>query len=119
MDAHTRLNDYRRRLTDIERRARDVQDRLGAVDATVTSPDGAVTVTVAPGGLLQRLVIHEVARRLSHIQLAEKITSSVAQAHAEAARAAADVLTPLLGERSSGMDLVRAQLPATAAQDRR
>lgn len=119
MDAQAWLEDYQRRISEIGRRARDVQERLTTVDSTVTSRDGEVTVTVTPGGGLRRLVIHEAAERLSRVQLAETITTSIARAHAEAATAAADVVAALLGERSAAMQFVRAQVPSEAGDGRR
>jgi hypothetical protein len=107
MDAQAWLADYRQRISEIGSRARDAQERIGAVTATVTSRDGSVTVTVGAGGALRGLVIHEAAQRLSRIQLAEAVTASVAQAQAEAGRAAADAVAPLLGARSAATAYVR------------
>lgn len=101
-DAQAWLDDYQRRLADIAARARGAQERLAAVDATRTSPDGAVTATVTPGGELRALVLHEAAQRLSRIQLADAITGTVAAARAEASRAAAEVVEPMLGRRGAG-----------------
>ncbi|MGE3286056.1 MAG: YbaB/EbfC family nucleoid-associated protein [Pseudonocardia sp.] len=109
MDAQAWLDDYRQRIFEIGRQARDAQERIGAVTANVTSPDGSVTVTVGAGGALSGLVIHEAAQRLSRIQLAEAVVASVARARAEAGRAAADAVAPLLGERSAAMAYVRAR----------
>ncbi|MGD9527503.1 YbaB/EbfC family nucleoid-associated protein [Pseudonocardia sp.] len=101
MDAQVWLDGYQRRIDEAGRRAREVQERLGAVEASVTSPDGAVTATVVPGGVLRDLVLHEAAERLSRIQLAETITETAAAAHAAAGRAVADAVAPLLGPEAT------------------
>ncbi|MGQ0574496.1 MAG: YbaB/EbfC family nucleoid-associated protein [Pseudonocardia sp.] len=119
MDAQEWLDSYQQRISTIGRRAEQVQGRLAALESTVTSRDGAVTVTVTPGGELRGLVIHELAQRLSRIQLAQAITSCVATARAQAGRAAADALEPLLGEKSAAMTFVRTQLPPMPEETRR
>jgi DNA-binding protein YbaB len=105
------LEDYRRRVREIGHRARSAQTELAAVEATATSRDGAVTVTVTPAGALQRLVLGERAEGLTRIQLADTVLATVRRAHAEAAERAAQTLAPLVGDRSEAMRLLRSQLP--------
>jgi len=111
MEAQTWLDSYERRIARIAAQARRVQDTLRALDASATSTDGAVTVTVTPAGVMRALVLHRPAEALTRSALAETILAAVARAHAEAARAAADTVAPLLGGRSPAMAAIRAQLP--------
>lgn len=102
-DAQAWLENYRRRIDEIGGRARRAGELLDGAQATVTSHDGAVTVTVTPGGELRALVLHDAAGRLSRIRLAETITATVGAARAQASREAAQILAPLLGRRAAGL----------------
>lgn len=112
MDGTTWVQDYRRRLDEIGRRAATAQAALAELTATATSRDGAVTVTVAPSGALQRLALGERAEALSRVQLAEAVLATARAAHADAAARAAEAVAPLVGERSAAMDFLRSQLAA-------
>jgi DNA-binding protein YbaB len=111
MDAHARLDSYQRGLQDIGLRARTAQAEVAAAEATATSRDGAVTVTVNPAGALQRLVLNSAAEGLSRVQLAEAVLATARRAQAEAAERAAQAVAPLIGERSAAMEFLRSQLP--------
>jgi DNA-binding protein YbaB len=118
VDAAAWLDDYRRRLADIGHRARAAQAELAAVEATATSRDGAVSVTVNPAGALQRLVLADRAADLTRLQLAETVLTTARRAQAEAAELATRAMAPLIGEGSEAMRLLRAHLPAAARDGR-
>jgi DNA-binding protein YbaB len=105
------LDGYQRRVRDLARQAATAQAELAAVAATESSPDGSVTLTVNCAGALTGLTIGRPAEGLSRVQLAAAILATAQRAHAEAAARMAEVMRPLLGERSAAMTLLRAQLP--------
>lgn len=111
MDGRAWLASYEERLQDIGGRAERAQRALADVEATATSRDGAVTVTVNPAGALQRLELGERSTALTREQLAAAVQSTARQAQAEAARLAAAAVTPLLGEGSAAMAMFRSRLP--------
>jgi len=86
MDASEWLPDYRRRVAEAGVRALRTQTALREVQETASSRDGAVTVTVDPGGALRRLVLGERADRLSRAQLAETVLATAGEAHERAQR---------------------------------
>jgi hypothetical protein len=110
MDGEQWLASYRGRLNEIGARAADVRKALAGAEGTASSRDGAVTVTVAPGGALRRLVLSERAERLTRVQLAEAVVATAQQAHDVAAQQAADTVAPLIGDDSGSMRALRGYL---------
>ncbi len=104
------LAGYRDRLTDLQARTARAQDALARAEATVTSPDGAVTVTVGPTGALRGLVLAERAAGLSRAQLAATVLATARTAQDRAAREAMDAAAPLLGGDARTAQALRAYL---------
>jgi DNA-binding protein YbaB len=111
MDGRAWLASYGERLEEINERAQQAQRELAEVEATATSPDGAVTVTTDPAGALRSLVLGEAAEQLTREQLAAAVLGTACRARAEAAELAAAAVAPLLGEGTAGMALLRSHLP--------
>ncbi|MFD1533258.1 YbaB/EbfC family nucleoid-associated protein [Pseudonocardia aurantiaca] len=116
MDGRAWLASYEERLDEINERAQQAQRELAGVEATATSPDGAVTVTTDPAGELRSLVLGEAAERLTREQLAAAVLGTAGRARAEAAQLAAAAVAPLLGEGTTGMSLLRSHLPGTGTE---
>jgi DNA-binding protein YbaB len=108
-----RLDEYMRRVTDIQQKAEETQAQLKALRANVSSPDRSVTVTMAPGGRLEKLSLTPSAMRMSHEQLAAMITETVSRGHAAVAEQMEATMQPLIGG-TPAMDFLRDQV--TAAQ---
>lgn len=106
MDGREWLESYQQRVRGMQERAERAQAALAAVEGTATSPDGAVTATVAPGGGLRRLVIAE-RHGLTSTQLAAAVVATAGSAAAAAARAAGEAVEPLFGRDSAAMRLLR------------
>ncbi|WP_051233183.1 YbaB/EbfC family nucleoid-associated protein [Pseudonocardia asaccharolytica] len=119
MDAPEWLPGYRRRTDDIARRAAQAHAELATVRASASSPDGAVTVTVNPAGALQGLALGRAAEGLSRVQLAEAVLVTARRAHSQAAQLAAAAITPLIGETSEAMRVVRSALAAPPSGEAR
>jgi hypothetical protein len=111
MNAEQWLADYRDRLTDIGARAQRAQDALARAEATVTSPDGAVTATVDAGGGLRSLVLADRTAQMRPEQLAAAIVATAATARRAAAEGAIAAVSPLLGADSPAVRMMRDSLP--------
>jgi DNA-binding protein YbaB len=110
------LAGYRDRLAELRARSDRAQDALAHAEATVSSPDGAVTVTVNPAGALQRLVLSERTTGMTRVQLAAAVLATARTAHQEAARRAVDAVAPVLGgEGSEAVRVLRSNLAAPGA----
>jgi DNA-binding protein YbaB len=107
-DARQWLAAYQERLRDAEARATAAGRALAGVEATATSRDGAVTVTVNPAGALQRLVLNERTEQLTRVQLAAAVLATARQAHAEAAREAEAAVATVVD--AAALQVLRAQL---------
>jgi DNA-binding protein YbaB len=111
MDGRGWLASYEERLKEISDRAQRAQQELAGVEATATSPGGAVTVTVDPAGALRSLVLAEAADDLTREQLAAAVLATARQAQTDAARQAHAAVAPLIGENSEAMAVFRTHLP--------
>lgn len=105
-----------RRVNDIQQRAEETQAQLKALRANVSSPDRSVTVTMAPGGRLEKLSLTPSAMRMSHDQLAAMITETVSRGHAAVAEQMEATMQPLIGG-TSAMDFLREQVTAAQQPD--
>ena len=107
MDGRQWLDHYQHRLMDLQVRADRAQAALAGVDGTAASPDGAVTVTVIPGGALRRIVFSERSESLSRVQLAALVVETAARAQADADRRVTEAVAPLIGTDSGAMHVLR------------
>src|SRR3954466_3937456 len=101
MNGEEWLAGYRDRLAALRARTERAQDALAHAEATVTSSDGAVTVTVNPAGALQRLVLSERTTVMTRVQLAAVVLATARTAHHEAAQRAMAAVAPMLGGEGS------------------
>jgi DNA-binding protein YbaB len=112
MNGEEWLAGYRDRLAALRARTERAQDALAHAEATVTSPDGAITVTVNPAGALQRLVLSERSTGMTRVQLAAAVLATARTAQQEAAERAMAAVAPVLGEGSEAMRALRSNLGA-------
>lgn len=116
--------DHRAQVEDLMagyRRSREqlagVQRALAALTASATSPCGLVTATVSAQGALTGLVIDDAAYRAHRPQaLAALVVRVAGEAAAEAARAAARVVEPVLPAGADPDALLRGAADLTAAE---
>ncbi|HVW42255.1 MAG TPA: YbaB/EbfC family nucleoid-associated protein [Amycolatopsis sp.] len=100
----TAAADTKRRTESYERMAAEMK----AVTASVTSPDGVVTVVAGPGGDVERVTFSDRAGRLDPAALSATVTHTLAAARAAAARMQAEVVRRGLGD-SDLLDRVLAE----------
>ncbi|TQI94181.1 YbaB/EbfC DNA-binding family protein [Amycolatopsis cihanbeyliensis] len=110
------LADYTQRVGEIQRQAEQTQEQIKNVRGRAASPDGAVSVVLAPGGRLEKLDLSPRAMELGHQRLAATITQTIQAAHAQAAAQTQDALLPLVGE-SDAMDFLRDQMDTALAEE--
>lgn len=111
MDAHTWLEESRARAEDLQRRARSMQTELADLEATSSSRDGAVTVTVNASGRVLRLVLGETSTKLSRVQLAEAILATICRAQGDVGDQTVQAFTKLVGAGSPAVGYLRSQIP--------
>jgi DNA-binding protein YbaB len=111
MDGELWLASYQERLRNIGARAAKARQALVGVEATASSRDGAVTVTVNPAGALQRLVLSERTEAMTRVQLAAAVLATAREAQGRAAREATEAVAPLIGTDSAAMRVLREHLP--------
>jgi len=92
------LRAYDQRVQDIAARADVTRARLAALRPAVTSPDGAVTVTVSSMGALVDLAFGPAAERLELADLARLVVTTAQAARVEAARQTEAAVAELVGE---------------------
>jgi len=114
VDPETWLADYRDRVAGLGERAGRAQHELAAAEATATSPDGAVTVTVGAAGALRGLVLHRSTTAMDRERLAAVVLATARAAQQEAAGRAVAAVVPLLGADSPAVRALRAHLPTSA-----
>jgi DNA-binding protein YbaB len=116
--------DHRAQVDDLiagYRRSREqlgaVHQRLATVRESVTSDDGLVAVTVSSSGALVDLEIAEQAYRvLTPAELAAVIVRTTATATARVARAAGEVLAPVLPADTDPAALLHGTADLSAAE---
>ncbi|HEV2777932.1 MAG TPA: YbaB/EbfC family nucleoid-associated protein [Actinophytocola sp.] len=105
------LAGFEAQIADVKQKAAEFKANLEASGATETSPDGTLTVTVAPNGALTGLTIDDSAWRGSGEQLAGKIMQLARKAQRTAAVHVAEAFAPLAGEDSESLRMVTGYLP--------
>jgi DNA-binding protein YbaB len=102
---------------ELGRRAEEAKVKLQHVASTMTSRDGAATVTVNASGALQELSFTPRARDVSHAQLAASVLATVKRAQLEAAKQVTAVMAPLIGDNSEAMHFLEEQIPEPEVPD--
>ncbi|MFD8494960.1 YbaB/EbfC family nucleoid-associated protein [Amycolatopsis sp. NPDC059657] len=82
----------------------DMQERIAQVEASVTSPDGTVTVIAGAGGTVTDIRLVAGATRLEPGQLSAVIMSTLRQAVAAAVRQQAGIVDDAFGD-AFGVDM--------------
>jgi DNA-binding protein YbaB len=102
---------------ELGRRAAEAKEKLQRVASTLTSKDGAATVTVNASGALQELSFGPRAGDISHAQLAASVLATVKRAQADAAKQVTAVMAPLIGSDSEAMHFLEEQIPEPEIPD--
>jgi DNA-binding protein YbaB len=104
-------------IADIAHKAETAKAELQQLSATLTSKDGAATVTVNASGALQKLAFSPKARELPLERLAASVLATAQRAQAQAARQITEIMAPVIGADSDAMKFLEEQLPAPEVPD--
>lgn len=105
------MRDFQSRMESMVARANTLNEALEAAAATVTSPDGEVTVTVGVGGALRDLQLSPETRKMSAQSLAALIKETYVEAAVAAGQASTGALASVFGEDSDLVRQARAAAP--------
>jgi len=111
------LRAYQQRVEEIAARADATRARLAALRPAVTSPDGAVTVTVSSVGALVDLSFGPAAERVELAELARLVVTTAQAARAEAARQTEATVAELVGEPTAHEAMTAGADPAGSDDD--
>ncbi|MCT2586710.1 YbaB/EbfC family nucleoid-associated protein [Actinophytocola gossypii] len=104
------LANFNSTIADIQAKTAEFQANLEQSGTTESSPDGSISVSVAPNGSLTDLRIDESAWRGSGAELAGKIMALARKAQRAAAVNVAEAFAPL-GADSEAMHMVTGYIP--------
>lgn len=104
-------------IADVKAKTEAFQRDLERSGATETSPDGSLSVSVAPNGSLTNLRIDESAWRGSGAELAGKIMHLARKAQRTAALNVAEAFAPLGGPDSESLRMITGYLPEPEEED--
>ena len=104
------VEEYEAKLADLKQKSENLTENFAAASATVTSKDGAVTVTVGPNGGLQNLQLGHRAIELGGPRLTALILETARRAQKQAATQVLELFKPL-GEGTEAYQMVSDSIP--------
>lgn len=110
MNPEQMIADLESKAQQLQQRSQQMQEQIQHASSTVTSPNEAVTVRVAPNGALQHIEFSPVATRLTHVQLGQLVMQTVQKAQVQAAEQVASIVEPEFGG-TEAMDFLRSFIP--------
>ncbi len=99
-------------LDDIRAKAAAAQEKLRSAVATAQSPDGAVSVTVGPSGVLQDLKFGPRAYERPPQALSGLVLQLIGRAQQKVSAEVAEAFGGMVGENSAARELLEEFLPA-------
>ncbi len=99
-------------LEEIRAKAATAQETLRSATASVQSPDGAVSVTVGPSGVLQDLRFGPRAYERPPQALSGLVMQLIGKAQQKVSAQVADAFSGMVGENSAARELLDEFLPA-------
>lgn len=105
-----------RQAGQMQEQASALQEAFAAAAATVTSPDGTVTVTLAPNGALSNIQLGRRACSLGEARLTMTIMATVREAQSRTARAVTSAVESIVGN-GEAVEMMKSFLPPEPAVD--
>ena len=105
-------------LEEIRAKAAAAQEKLRSATASVQSPDGAVSVTLGPSGVLQELRFGPRAYERPPQALAGLVMQLLGKAQQKVSAEVADAFSGMVGEDSAARELLDEFLPAPEPDER-
>ncbi len=116
MDPQQWLDNFEAKLADLQRKSADLQENFENSQATASSPDGAVTITVGPNGGLLNIQLGHRATELGSARLTALIMQTAKVAQKQAAQQVMAAFEPL-GEGTEAMRMVSDAIPDDEVDD--
>ncbi|WP_158844483.1 YbaB/EbfC family nucleoid-associated protein [Saccharothrix deserti] len=116
MDPQQWLDNFEAKLADLQRKSADLQENFENSQATASSPDGAVTITVGPNGGLLNIQLGHRATELGSARLTALIMQTAKVAQKQAAQNVMAAFEPL-GEGTEAMQMVSDAIPDDEPED--
>lgn len=110
MNPEQMIADLEAKAQQLQQRSQQMQEQIQHASSTITSPNEAVTVRVAPNGALQHIEFSPTAMRLTHVQLGQLVMQTVQRAQVQAAEQVASIVEPEFGG-TEAMDFLRSFIP--------
>lgn len=104
------IADLESKAQQLQQRSQQMQEQIQHASSTVTSPNEAVTVRVAPNGALQHIEFSPTAMRLTHVQLSQLVMQTVQKAQIQSAEQVASIVEPEFGG-TEAMAFLRSFIP--------
>ena len=111
------LEQQAQRYAKMREDAERVKQQLAESTATVTSPNGSVTVTVGSGGVMRSLRFGQRAEGLPLAQLSASIVAAYGKACRQAAEQGVEIVSELVGPDSPTLQLMRNAIPPDPDQE--
>lgn len=110
MNPEQMIADLESKAQQLQQRSQQMQEQIQSASSTLTSPNEAVTVRVAPNGALQHIEFSPTAMRLTHVQLSQLVMQTVQKAQIQSAEQVASIVEPEFGG-TEAMDFLRSFIP--------
>ncbi|HEX3785974.1 MAG TPA: YbaB/EbfC family nucleoid-associated protein [Pseudonocardiaceae bacterium] len=104
------LAQYKNKIAGVQQAAAELRENLAAATVTTSSPDGAVTVTIAPNGGLGDLKFSHRAAEHSYAELAALVMKTVAKGQRAVSEKVVEAFEPV-GSGTSAMELLTSLAP--------
>ncbi|MFC4858177.1 YbaB/EbfC family nucleoid-associated protein [Actinophytocola glycyrrhizae] len=114
LDPDSVLRQLQQQAEDLETKAAQLRTELSNASATATSPDGAVTVTLAPTGALQNITFAAQAAKVTPDKLGPLVMRTVQAAQREVSNRVTASLSQQFGDPET-MDFVNRFMPQPEA----
>ncbi|MFS8096137.1 YbaB/EbfC family nucleoid-associated protein [Lentzea alba] len=110
MNPEQMIADLESKAQQLQQRSQQMREQIQHATSTVTAPNEAVTVRVAPNGALQHIEFSPTAMRLTHVQLSQLVMQTVQKAQIQSAEQVASIVEPEFGG-TEAMDFLRSFIP--------
>ena len=110
------LGQYKNKIGGLQQAAAELQENLAASGVTLSSPDGAVTVSIGPGGGLRDLKFGHRAPEHTHAELAALVMKTVAKAQRQMSEKVMEVFEPI-GGGTAAMEMLTNLAPEEDPDD--
>ena len=110
------LGQYKSRIDGLRQAAEGLRENVAAAGVTASSPDGAVTVSIAPGGGLRDLKFGHRASEHTYAELAALVMKTVGKAQRQMSDKVIEAFEPI-GAGTDAMELLTSLAPAEEPED--